>query len=174
MRYYVTIEDRTLEVELGPDGIVVDGVRIDEAEIHAIAGTDQYAARVEGRSHRVAARRGASGVWQLTLDGHSATVDVVDERTRAIRELARAQAAAAGPRPIRAPMPGLVVRVEVAEGDIVSEGQGVVIVEAMKMENELAAETAARVRRVLVAPGDTVAKDATLIEFEALDDGDED
>ena len=67
-------------------------------------------------------------------------------------------------------MPGLVVRVEVDEGDAVQEGQGVVIVEAMKMENELTAEAPARVKRVLVKAGDTVVKDQPLIEFDTLDE----
>jgi propionyl-CoA carboxylase alpha chain len=68
-------------------------------------------------------------------------------------------------------MPGLVVRIEVAEGDVVQPGQGVAIVEAMKMENELRAEAAGRVVRIAVKTGDTVNKDQVLIELEALDEG---
>jgi pyruvate carboxylase subunit B len=97
-------------------------------------------------------------------------VEVVDERTRVIRELTRAAAGAAGPRPVKAPMPGLVVRVEVDEGDEVREGQGVVIVEAMKMENELRAEADGRVARVCVAAGDAVEKDQVLLELASLDE----
>ena len=62
-------------------------------------------------------------------------------------------------------MPGLVVRVEVAEGDEIRPGQGLVIVEAMKMENELRAEVAGRVVKIHVAAGAAVAKDQVLIDL---------
>ena len=66
-----------------------------------------------------------------------------------------------------APMPGLVVRVNVREGDEVRSGQGLVVMEAMKMENELRATAAGVVRRVVVAAGSAVEKGALLVEMEA-------
>ena len=66
-------------------------------------------------------------------------------------------------------MPGLVVRVDVSVDDIVAAGQGVAIVEAMKMENELTAKVAARVSAVHVAPGDAVERDQVLVELAALE-----
>ena len=68
-------------------------------------------------------------------------------------------------------MPGLVVKVEVAEGDAVHPGQGLLIVEAMKMENELKAEAAGFVARIHVGPGEAVEKDQVLIDFAAPDEG---
>ena len=65
---------------------------------------------------------------------------MVDERSHAIREMTGSVAGPSGPRPVKAPMPGLVVKLEVAVGDEVVAGQGLVIVEAMKMENELKVE----------------------------------
>ena len=67
-------------------------------------------------------------------------------------------------------MPGMVVNVEVEEGDTVSAGQGVVIVEAMKMENELKADAEARVVAVHVVEGQAVEKDQLLVELAALDE----
>ncbi len=64
-------------------------------------------------------------------------------------------------------MPGLVLRVEAQVGEMVGKGQGLVIVEAMKMENELKSQGEARVRKVLVEAGQTVEKDQVLMEFEA-------
>ena len=66
------------------------------------------------------------------------------------------------------PMPGQVVRIEVAEGDIVEDGQALAIVEAMKMENVLKAEKRARVSKVHVAPGAVLAVDQVILEFEAV------
>jgi biotin carboxyl carrier protein len=63
-------------------------------------------------------------------------------------------------------MPGLIVRVSVAEGEDVRPGQGLVVMEAMKMENELRATAAGRVKRVVVAPGSAVEKGAMLLEME--------
>jgi biotin carboxyl carrier protein len=67
---------------------------------------------------------------------------------------------------VRAPMPGLIVRVEVAEGESVSAGQGVVIIEAMKMENELKSDAAGVVKKILVQQGQAVEKGTVLIEFQ--------
>ena len=67
---------------------------------------------------------------------------------------------------IRAPMPGRVLKLLVAPGDVIALGAGVAIVEAMKMENELSAPRAGTVKRVLVGVGDTVERDAVLVELE--------
>lgn len=66
------------------------------------------------------------------------------------------------------PMPGQIVRIEVAEGDIVEDGQALAIVEAMKMENVLKAEKRARVSKVHAAPGAVLAVDQVILEFEAV------
>ena len=66
------------------------------------------------------------------------------------------------------PMPGQVVRIDVAEGDIVEDGQTLAIVEAMKMENVLKAEKRARVSKVRVTPGSVLAVDEVILEFEAV------
>jgi biotin carboxyl carrier protein len=71
-----------------------------------------------------------------------------------------------GPQPVKAPMPGRVVRVLVAAGDAVEEGQGVVVIEAMKMQNELKSPKAGRVARVGVAVGDTVGSGDVLVVVE--------
>jgi pyruvate carboxylase subunit B len=168
MRYVVAIHGRTLEVELGPDGERVDGTPV-RAELQAVPDGPVRSLLLDGASYRLVARRGEPGHWELHLRGWRLTAEVVDERTLKIREMTGVSAAAAGPKPVRAPMPGLVVRVEVAEGDEVRPGQGLVIVEAMKMENELRAEIAGRVQAVHVQPGEAVEKDQVLIELGPLE-----
>ena len=88
------------------------------------------------------------------------------EATAAIRELSRLSAVASGPAPLIAPMPGLIVRVNVKAGDQVAQGQGLVVMEAMKMENELRAPAAGTVKTVNIAPGTAVEKGTILIEME--------
>ncbi|HJW48072.1 MAG TPA: acetyl-CoA carboxylase biotin carboxyl carrier protein subunit, partial [Candidatus Limnocylindria bacterium] len=74
-------------------------------------------------------------------------------------------ARAVGPAPLVAPMPGLIVRVNVQVGDAVQPGAPVVVMEAMKMENELRAQTAGVVSAVRVQPGAAVEKGAVLVEL---------
>jgi pyruvate carboxylase subunit B len=168
MRYFVTLGSRTLEVELGPEGITLDGERI-AADLVEMDGTEVRSLLMGGRSHRVLAAREGRGEWSLHLSGRHYAARVVDERTRSIEELTGSGEGAVGPKALKAPMPGLVVKVEVEEGDVVSTGQGLVIVEAMKMENELRSGGEALVRNVLIAPGETVEKDQVLMEFDPLE-----
>jgi len=125
--------------------------------------------RLGGRSLRVLPHRDSDGVWTLEVEGRRYRAQVLDRGQEAVRQARRAAGGGGGLLPLKAPMPGLVVRVEVAEGDEVAAGQGLVIVEAMKMENELKATRSARVRAVHVVAGATVEKDAVLVEFEAMD-----
>jgi biotin carboxyl carrier protein len=166
MRYHVTVGGRTRVVDVTEQGVTLDGKAVD-ASLGHVAGTHLRSLLLDGSSHRVVARRAAVGVWELHVRGRRLTAEVVDERTRKVREMTGAASKNTGPRPLRAPMPGLVVKVEVAVGDDVQPGQGLVIVEAMKMENELRAESVGRVSKVRVEPGQAVDKDQILIELEA-------
>ncbi|MSR36692.1 MAG: acetyl-CoA carboxylase biotin carboxyl carrier protein subunit [Gemmatimonadetes bacterium] len=170
MRYHVTIAGRTVEVELAPEGVRVDGEPV-VVELRSIPDGPVRSLLLDGASHRLVARAAGRGRWELQVQGQRLAAEVLDERTRAIRELTGAAAVPTGPKPVRAPMPGLVVRVEVAVGDLVQLGQGLVIVEAMKMENELRAETAGRVTAVHIAAGEAVERDQVLIDLAAEEEG---
>jgi biotin carboxyl carrier protein len=171
VRYYVMLGGRTFEVDLTGAAPRIDGEEVwaelsrgeDNALLHLL---------VDGRSHPLVARRAERHVWELHLGGERYEATVVDERTRAIAAMAGQGAAVRGPEPVRAPMPGLVIRVAVATGDAVAAGQSVVIMEAMKMENDLKAESAGVVARVAVRPGEVVEKGAVLVEFQAGDGAD--
>jgi pyruvate carboxylase subunit B len=144
----------------------IDGADV-AAQVTAIDGTPVRMVTIGDEVHRVVIRPGASrGNYTLWLDGHRFDVEALDERTRAIRERAGISAGPSGPAPLLAPMPGLIVRVNAEVGDAVQAGQGLVVMEAMKMENELRAQAAGRVKAVLVAPGAVVEKGAMLIELE--------
>ena len=168
MRYYVALGGKTVEVDLGEDGVCVDGRAVEAALVHA-EGTPVRGLMVGVETYKLVADRGARGRWSMHLRGRALELDVVDERAKAIRNMTGAGAGASGPRPIVAPMPGMVVKVEVVEGDVVQAGQGIVIVEAMKMENELKASGPGRVVRVHVRRGDAVEKDQILVDLEPLE-----
>jgi pyruvate carboxylase subunit B len=168
MLYHVTIAGRVLAVELDGGRVTVDGADVGAADVVTLPGTPVRHLLLDGRSVLVVAERGQAA-WNLHVDGWPVSAEVVDERTRAIRAMTARTAGPQGPRPVRAPMPGMIVRTDVEAGERVAAGQGVVVMEAMKMENELKAETAGVVARVLVTAGQAVEKGTVLIEFEAAE-----
>lgn len=166
MRYFVTLGDRTIEVDLTGPTPVVDGVPVADAELAALPGTPVRHLLAEGVSYEMTAQPGdRRGRWRIALGGSRFEVDAVDERTRAIREMTGGGEAEAV-KSVNAPMPGLVVRLLVEPGEAVRAGQGLVIVEAMKMENELKAPADGTVARIEVQPGQTVDKGAALVVLE--------
>jgi pyruvate carboxylase subunit B len=165
-RYFVTIGEETTEVEVREGSLVLDGESL-AADISTLPASDRQHLRVDGRSLSLFARRGETG-WAVELEGRLFNVVVEDERTRHIRELASHVAPVETRRELRAPMPGLIVRLEVGEGDQVSAGDGLVVMEAMKMENELRADTAGRVASIEVKEGQAVERDEVLLRLEQV------
>ena len=166
MKYVVDVNGATIDVDLEATRVIAGG-ETRQAHLAELEGTPVRLVTIGNEVHRVVVRRGESrGRYTLWVDGFRYDVEALDERTRAIRDLSGESAAATGSAPLRAPMPGLVVRVNVGSGDVVAAGQGLVVMEAMKMENELRASSAGRVKAVHVQPGTAVDKGALLIELE--------
>jgi acetyl/propionyl-CoA carboxylase alpha subunit len=166
MKYVVRVGDTDVDVVLDGGRVEADGVSTD-AQVTELEGTPVRMVRIGSEVHRVVARRGRTrGRYTLWLDGFRYEVEALDERARAIRELSGASAGPTGPAPLIAPMPGMIVRVAVQVGDAVQAGQGLVVMEAMKMENELRATAAGTVKAVLAQPGTAVEKGAVLLELE--------
>jgi acetyl/propionyl-CoA carboxylase alpha subunit len=166
VRYVVDVAGERVAVNF--DGAVAS-VGGEAAPVHLadVPGTPVRLVTIGGVQHRVVARRnGPKGRYVLWIDGWRFDVEALDERTRTIRDLGLAHAADSGPAPIVAPMPGLVVRLHVAIGDRVEAGQPVVVMEAMKMENELRAPAGGTVRTILATPGVAVEKGAVLVELD--------
>jgi pyruvate carboxylase subunit B len=165
MKYIVTVAGHDIEVEVDGDRVTVGG-RPHTATLSAAPGTPVRQLLLDGRAGSLAVESAGSGRWALTRAGERWEVEVVDERTRHIRGLTGAGNQARGPAALKAPMPGLVVRVHVEAGAAVATGSGVVVLEAMKMENELRAASTGTVRAVRVKPGEAVEKGQVLVEFE--------
>ena len=114
---------------------------------------------VEGRQYRCVLDGDA-----VIVNGSRFSFSLADPRSLAAQR--GASAGGSGARSVKAPMPGRVVRVLVAAGDLVQEAQGLVAIEAMKMQNELKSPKAGRVVRVAVAMGETVAAGDVLVVIE--------
>jgi pyruvate carboxylase subunit B len=164
VKYFVTINGREIVVEVDGDRVTADGRPL-HAHLSPIPGTPLRHLLLDTRSLTVVLEGRERGEWQVGLGGASYSARVVDERTRHIQSLTAGVASQSGPAVLKAPMPGLVVRVLVAPGEQVAAGQGLVVLEAMKMENELRAPAGAMVRSVSAAPGQAVEKGQVLVEF---------
>jgi len=155
MKYYATIEDRTFEIEIQGDGrITVDGVEM-EADMQSVGRRELRSLLLDHTSHEAVVEPDAGGrnLYAVLVGGTQYQVTVQDERARRLAQADRSVRAPAGELAIRSPIPGLIVKVFVQAGQAVAEGEMLVILEAMKMENELRAPRAGVVHEVRVAPG---------------------
>jgi len=167
MKYIVQLNDERKPVSLDQDGVRYEGEGAVKAELSDIEGSPVRMVKIGTQVYRVVVQKHQGrGRYTLWVDGYRFDTEALDERTRVIRDLSAISAAPVGPTPILAPMPGLIVRVNVKPGDKVQAGQGVVVMEAMKMENELRATAAGTVRSVEISPGTAVEKGALLVALE--------
>jgi len=120
---------------------------------------------VGSESHETAVWRDGESAWRVGWAGRTTRVELVDPLTH-LAEEARAASGQGGRRTVHAYMPGRVVSVAVAAGDEVTEGQPLVVLEAMKMQNEIQADRAGTVRIVHVAAGQAVEGGDPLLELE--------
>ncbi len=167
MKYFVRLGSATHEVILDGETVTFDGTSL-RAHLEILEGTPVQLVAIGEQVHRILIRRGAErGSYDLSIDGYRVAVEALDERARTIRDMSAATDRPVGPAHLAAPMPGMIVRLNVKEGDQVRVGQGLVVMEAMKMENELRAAASGTVLRILVSPGNVVEKGAILLEMEA-------
>lgn len=164
MRYRVSIEgvEREVDVQLGPGGSVtvsLDGEPVD-ADVRRIPGG--VSLTLGGQVWDVLVG-GPADAMQLACGEHRVTAAVESERARARR---KTTASADAAKELRSPMPGRVVKVLVTAGEEVTADQPLVVIEAMKMENELRAVAAAKVVSVEVREGQNVEGNVVLLRFE--------
>ncbi len=163
MRYAATLNDKTYLIEINDDQrVIVDGVEY-AVDFEPVSGQPVYSLLIDGRSYEAYIYETEAG-WQVLLRGDLHTVQVEDEREKRLRAAAGgAAAAASGEFNLKAPMPGLIVAVPVAEGQSVKKGDNLVILESMKMQNELKCPREGVVTRVKVKAGDSVEQNQILV-----------
>ncbi len=162
--YTVIVDGEEFLVGIVNGGVVaINGERCGPVSMEQTS-RHQYSVLLDDETMTIAAS-GSSGRFEAFSEACLHQIQVASERERFRTQL---RATSLGPvrTEIRAPMPALVVKVEVSEGDFVHEGQGLVILEAMKMENDIKAHAAGKVKEVRVARGKAVEKDEILILLE--------
>ena len=163
MKYQVSVGETTIDVEISRDRIIADGRRV-HAYLESVPSSPMSRLFVDGTPFEVAVEC-REGAWTVYLDGRQWEATVVDAgASERGKDPAKAgSSAVAGV--VRAPMPGMVVRWEVEEGQTVNQGDGLVVLEAMKMENDIRAKGRGVVRRILIESGKAVEKGTALLEM---------
>jgi biotin carboxyl carrier protein len=164
MKYITTIDEKQFAVEIIDEKHVSVNGKVYEIDFESVAGQPVYSLIVDGRSHESYIYQGDDN-WQVLMRGRLYPVQVEDEREKRLRAAAGGGVAETGEFHLRAPMPGLVVAVPVTEGEPVKRGKVILILESMKMQNELKAPRDGTIGRIRVRPGETVEQKQTLLSM---------
>jgi acetyl/propionyl-CoA carboxylase alpha subunit len=165
MKYICTVEGKQYVIEINADGEIRLDDELLELDFQPVADQPVYSMILGGRSYQANLNEVDDG-FEVLLRGRLYQVRVEDERQRRLRQASSIQVAKGADFQLQAPMPGLVVAVPVAEGQEVEEGDNLVILESMKMQNELRAPRAGMVTRINVRAGDSVDQKQILLTIE--------
>ena len=130
----------------------------------AMTARDVMSLLVDNKAHEIKREFSLNGETHVIIGSERFAAEVRDPRS--LRSRKAAGAAGEGPQKITAPMPGKVVRILVKQGDAVEAGQGVLVVEAMKMQNEIKSPKKGTVQKIAVAEGGSVAAGDALAVIE--------
>ena len=162
MKYITTVEGKEFLVEIIDDKHLSVNGKLYGVDFETVSGQPVYSLIVDGKSHESYVQRGDDN-WQVLLRGRLYPVTVEDEREKRLRAAAGGGVEESGEYHLKAPMPGLVVAIPVDEGQEVKKGQVLLILESMKMQNELRAPRDGVVARVAVVAGEGVDQNQVLI-----------
>ena len=167
MVYEIVISEKTYRVELAKDGTRWSG-KVDGKpfSVDAVFTARDILSIIEGEGNafEVKRERALNGDLHMLVGSSRYACEINDPRS--LRTRRAAGGTTEGPQKITAPMPGKVVRIIIPQGGDVEAGKGVVVVEAMKMQNELKSPKDGKVQKVLVQEGATVNAGDTLAIIE--------
>jgi biotin carboxyl carrier protein len=162
MRYVTTIGEREFLVEiLDEQHILLDGQPF-EVDFEQIVDQPIYSMLLDGKSYEAYVYP-ADKAWQILLHGRSYPALVEQEMERRLRMASGGGVSDKGEFHLKSPMPGLVIGVPVEDGQIVKKGEVLIVLESMKMQNELKAPRAGVVTRLRVKAGDSVEQHQTML-----------
>lgn len=163
MKYVTTIEDKEFNVEIIDEKHIRINEQVLEVDFMAVNGQPVYSLLIDGKSYE-AYIYPEERDWQVLLRGRQYKAIVEDEREKRLKTSVGAKTED-GEFHLKAPMPGLVISVPVEEGQQVKKGQVLVILESMKMQNELKSPRDGSVHRIRVKPGESVEQRQTLLSL---------
>ena len=155
MKYLATVDEHEYEIEILSDGLIsIDG-NTHEVDFQNLGEELVYSLLLDGRSFEALVSP-IDDAWQVLLKGTQYTIYVEDERDRRLRAAAGSGVAEHREFHLKAPMPGLIVDIPVSDGQTIEKGEVLLILESMKMQNELRAPRAGVVSRIRDNIGDSV------------------
>ncbi len=166
MKYIAEVDDLDFPVEIIDDQHVRFGEEILEVNLAEVSGVPLYTLIVNNESFEGYVYPDEDG-WQVLLQGQFYQVRVEDEREKRLRTAGETLQRPGAEFVLKAPMPGLVVDVLVVEGQPVEKGQTLLILESMKMQNELRAPNPGIVARLRVKSGESVQQKQILLNITA-------
>ena len=164
MKYYARVGQHEYVIEINREQISVDGELVD-VDLRQSGASELYSLLFNGLSYELLIQS-ARFDYGVTSRGERFDVQVEDERTRKLISGRKAPALPEGELAVIAPIPGLVVKVLVETGDNVEEEQSLVILEAMKMENEIRSPRSGVVKKIQVGAGQRVEQNGILLVLE--------
>jgi len=164
MKYHATVDNREYVIDIDDDNnIIVDDKPV-RADILQVGPLGLFSLLVDHESYELVVKEQRFG-YCVTLGSNTYAVEVTDERTLRL-DAGRSQLTTpSGDRFIKAPIPGLIVNILVKEGDEIGANQPVIILEAMKMENELRSSGAGTVGEIMFEVGESVEQGAELMQI---------
>ncbi len=162
MRYLTTIGDRTYTLDINQDGEVsVDGEKR-TLDFREIDRDGLFSLLVDNKSFEALIQEG-DNEYRVLINGVLYHAQVADERAKRLAEAAGAFAPTSGEVVVKSPMPGLIVAVQVSEGQLVKKGQVIIVLESMKMENELKSPRDGTIGSIKVQARQTVEQGQALL-----------
>ncbi len=157
--------DKEFQIECEGNAVIRDGksqpwdiIQVKNGIFHVLMNGKSYSAEVLKTEP-------AEKLFVIRVNGNKYTISLKDKYDELLHSLGMDNLAGAGMKEMKAPMPGLVLDIRVKEGQEIKKGDGIVVLEAMKMENVLKAQGDAVVKKVLIKKGMTVDKNQVLITF---------
>lgn len=157
-QYNFEIEAGQRELKVNGSDVILDKVNLAAGHSHVIYKDRSY--RVEIVSEDRAEKRA-----EIKVNGRLYNVQTEDQFDQLLKQLGMDNLSAGKVQEIKAPMPGLVLKVLIAEGQEVKKGDSLLVLEAMKMENNIKSTTDGVVKKILINQGDKVEKNAVLLQF---------
>jgi biotin carboxyl carrier protein len=155
MKYITTIGNTEFTIEVIDKGHISLNGKVMEVDFETISGQPVYSLVIDGKSYEAYVYEGEDE-WQVLLLGQQYPIKVEDERAKRLKSAGSGQIQESGEYQLKAPMPGLVIAISVQEQQQIEKGQVLVILESMKMQNELKSPRDGKVERVRVKVGESV------------------
>jgi biotin carboxyl carrier protein len=162
MKYITTSDDKEFEIEVVDERHIRIGDRLLEVDFESVSGQPVFSLILDGKSYEAFVYQGEED-WEVLIRGRQYQVNIEDEREKRLKASAGGGSMEGGEFHLKAPMPGLVVAVLMEEGQEVKKGQVMLILESMKMQNELKAPRDGTMGRVRVKAGESVEQKQTLL-----------